>query len=677
MKHFTLILIICSAAYSLGLANTYYLDPINGQSSNDGSLNAPFGSLEEVISDGLIESFQYAAPYDPKTSTLSIKHQGAPIQGGDTLMLLPGLHGEVFLRNYVNAKMITVLGSNQKEVILKSIQIQGGKNWRFEHLSVSSEPYGEYAGGRLVYFENHSWHGPSVKMEVINCDIFSAEKPWTTANDWLQYVSNGLDIHADSSLAINNTIRNIDMGLTAVGDYITASHNQIINFSGDGMRILGSNNVFEGNVIKNCYDVDDNHDDGIQSFTSVDNPFENNILRGNIIINYEDPDQPLKGTLQGIGCFDGFYNNWIVENNVVSVDHWHGITFLGANNCRIVNNTVLDPTLDGKPGPSWIMINDHKNGTPSTNCVVKNNVANSISATADQSNNVMLTTYESYEANFQDYLSYDFRLKSNSELIDAADPESATSSDIDNQSRKQGEGPDIGAYEFASSTPEPTPDGEVRLKASTFLEGYLSSNLQEMNLTLNEQGLIPLSHPFGNAPFNYSGTESVEEIPANMVDWILVELRDAQNNGNIIQRKAAILTKDGTLWDIDGKEGVNFTDLNDSLFYITLRPRGHLAIISASPFSISTDMAPIEFYTDPSLVDGNDPLMLRGGKYVQYAGDFDGNGIINNLDFNLWSKNSATINTYLSVDADGNGIINNMDFNLWTGNRSKIGKLPF
>ena len=30
---------------------------------------------------------------------------------------------------------------------------------------------------------------------------------------------------------------------------------------------------------------------------------------------------------------------------------------------------------------------------------------------------------------------------------------------------------------------------------------------------------------------------------------------------------------------------------------------------------------------------------------------------------------------YLSVDGDGNGIINNVDYNLWIKNKSKMGEL--
>ena len=71
---------------------------------------------------------------------------------------------------------------------------------------------------------------------------------------------------------------------------------------------------------------------------------------------------------------------------------------------------------------------------------------------------------------------------------------------------------------------------------------------------------------------------------------------------------------------------------------------------------------------------GIEQLKLKGNTFCQIAGDFDQNGIINNLDFNIWKQNSALVNRYLSWDVDGNGVINNLDFNAWKINRSKIGE---
>jgi hypothetical protein len=114
------------------------------------------------------------------------------------------------------------------------------------------------------------------------------------------------------------------------------------------MRGFGDHTTFQYNTIKNSYAVNGNHDDGFQSWSSGAGGVGTGevvgiVLRGNTFINYEDPNQPHRGAMQGIGCFDGMYVDWVIENNVIIVDHWHGISFNGVRNTRIVNNTVLDP----------------------------------------------------------------------------------------------------------------------------------------------------------------------------------------------------------------------------------------------------------------------------------------------------------------------------------------------
>jgi parallel beta-helix repeat protein len=434
-------------------ATTFYLDPINGSMANTGSANSPWGSLESVIAQGLIESFRYSPlPYDPVGSSLIPKNANAPVKAGDTLMLRSGLHGDIFLQNYNNPAPIFVMAEPGHTPILKTLKLQASSKWHFEGLEISSEPYGTYIAGSLVFIETHNWQGPSSHIEIRDCSVYSAAVPWADSSSWITKASNGIYLReADSVRIINNRVSNVDMGILCWGDYCEVIGNEVANFSGDGMRILGSYGLYEGNTIKNCYDVDDNHDDGIQSYTTNGLVVDYNIVRGNTIINYEDPNQPLVGPLQGIGCFDGFYNNWIVENNLIVVNHWHGITFLGANNCLIRNNTVLDPTPNITPGASWIRIDDHKNGQPSTGCVVKNNVANQFVVDGALSNNQVLSNYAAYQANFLDYANTDFHLLPGSVLIDAAETSSAPSVDLDGTIRPQGPDADIGCYEWVDA----------------------------------------------------------------------------------------------------------------------------------------------------------------------------------------------------------------------------------
>lgn len=445
------LLIVCCTSVAYGA--TYYLDPVNGSLTNDGSLNAPWSSLEQVITANMIASNEYAPlPYDPATSEVVPKNANGAVKAGDTLVLLSGLHGEVFLQNYINTEPITITAKNGHSPIIEKVRLQACKHWVFDNLKISTEEYGYYVHDKLFFIESHKWQGPSSHVIVKNCELYSTTTPWTTAEEWVNKASDGIYINGNSVIAINNILVNVRMGITASGNYIIAERNRIINFSGDGMRLLGSHNVFKSNLIKNCYDVDDNHDDGIQSWTTNGIVVDNNQVIGNIIINTDNPTRPLNGSLQGIGCFDGFYNNWIVANNVISVNHWHGITFLGAHNCQIINNTVIDPTPDITPGGSWIRIDKHKNGTPSSNCIVANNVANSFVVDGVETHNTVLDTYQQYEANFVDYKNFDFHLTPHSVLIDAGFFGYAVEDDIENNPRVSGKNPDIGAYEFIGST---------------------------------------------------------------------------------------------------------------------------------------------------------------------------------------------------------------------------------
>lgn len=433
-------------------AKTFFVDPLQGDITNDGSINSPWSTLEEVVNSNLVQSFSYnQLPYDPDVSQLILKNPNAPITGGDTIVLREGLHGELFLRNYFNKDYITIIAQEGHTPILQNIHIQAGAKWHFENVSINPELYNTDVR-KLVYFETHGFQGPCKQISITGCDIRTTEYPWTTAEDWLSYSKDGIYMRGDSMYALRNTVTNVDMGITAYGDYIIASQNEVINFSGDGMRLLGSNNIFSYNTIKNCYNVDDNHDDGIQSFTTNGIIVDNNIIESNIIINNEDPNQILSGPLQGIGCFDGFYNNWLVQNNLIYVNHWHGITLLGANNCRIINNTVIDPTPNVTPGASWIRIDDHKDGRPSSNCIVKNNVANKFVIDAIEDHNVELLDIEDYNNEFIDVSNMNFNLLSTSLLIDNADDNYAPAEDIERNIRPQGNHSDIGCYEYVNVT---------------------------------------------------------------------------------------------------------------------------------------------------------------------------------------------------------------------------------
>jgi len=254
--------------------------------------------------------------------------------------------------------------------------------------------------------------------------------------------------------------------------------NVVENFSGDGMRGLGDYTVFSHNTVMNCYDVNANHDDGFQSWsvgadgTVGTGTVTGVVLRGNTIINYTDPNQKLRGAMQGIGMFGGTYVNWVIENNVIIVDHWHGITLLGAKGCRVVNNTVIDLN-SVKPGPPWIQIDAHPDGTAPSGCTVRNNLVTDLNSastgvTEDHNITIKMTALGTY---FVDAAKNDLHLKAGCPAVDKGSATQAPKTDHDGVPRPQGTAVDVGAYEWVKpgtkfDAGSPTPDASAAVDAS-------------------------------------------------------------------------------------------------------------------------------------------------------------------------------------------------------------------
>src|SRR6185503_7446296 len=120
----------------------------------------------------------------------------------------------------------------------------------------------------------------------------------------------------------------------------------------------------------------------------------------------------------------------------------------GMRDSRIVNNTVIDNN-NATPGPPWIMVTPHKNGTPSQNVLIRNNLATDydLSGTAIvQDHNTTLTN--NLAQFFVSPANFDLHLLANAPAVDTGSPDQAPPLDRDRVARPQGKGVDLGAYEW-------------------------------------------------------------------------------------------------------------------------------------------------------------------------------------------------------------------------------------
>src|SRR5512137_2012537 len=376
--------VIGSAAPARGA--DFHVDPTGGSDTGDGSAARPWRSLQAVV-DRQVETRNWESlPYTGRS--LVTRNAGAPVKAGDTIWLRSGDHGALAILGAYNATPVTVAAEAGATPRFTSVVVRSAQNWVLRGFSVSPTHGTASAAGTLVVVENHGWSGPASDVVIDGFDVFTVpdERVWATAADWDARSASGVTATGDRVTVRNCRVRNVNYGIAVTGRGSRVEHNSVDGFCGDGLRGLGDDEVFEYNLVKNARDVNADHRDGFQSWSvgtgGVGTGVVRNVtLRGNVIIGHE-PGVRFAGILQGIGCFDGTFDGWVVENNVVLTDHWHGISFYGARNLRIVNNTVLDLNAVD-PGPPWIMVTAHKDGTPSRDTLVRNNLTTDLSVSGD------------------------------------------------------------------------------------------------------------------------------------------------------------------------------------------------------------------------------------------------------------------------------------------------------
>jgi hypothetical protein len=212
------------------------------------------------------------------------------------------------------------------------------------------------------------------------------------------------------------------------------------------------------------------------------------------------------------------------------------------------------------------------------------------------------------------------------------------------------------------------------LLVSILLEGPFSST--EMQTTLNDNDLLPLNQPFNGSPWFYAGSESVANFPATVVDWVLVELRDADAPQNADETttlpgwpKALLLDEEGNILDMDGNPE-QFANTAQNNLYIVVRHRNHLDVMSSEPLVLSGNTYIYDFTDAITKAYGSAMgyKQIASGVFGMVAGDSDADGAIFTSDYNRWAALFGNTLIYLAADLDMDGQVFASDFNKWAIN---------
>ncbi len=420
------IIVLCNG--QIAAQTTYYCDPATGSMSNDGSESSPWSTLFDVFEAG--KSFE----------------------AGDIIYLLDGLHGNVSVTG-INTDYVTIQALDGHTPKLQSLKFIGASYWHVKGVEVSREYIVDgVTNSRLVYMDANSPYNI-----VEDSKIFITETLPATAAEFNAVLVDGVKTLSDYTTVKNCNIINVGYGVQLTNTSYNLIENNTINGVGmDGIQGQGSYNVIQYNNISTSYKLNTNHDDAIQFYTVGDDGLAGhgtsvgNEIRGNIL--YSDPnlpasfEHPFDG---GLACFDGMYEDYIVENNIIVTNTYNGLVLYGAVNCKVVNNTVIDPDNSGE-NSLWIQIDNHKEGTASSSNFVANNLCTYLDVDASMAtvlNNLVISTDE-YSRFFMDFDNLDLHLKPGCEALDSGtDAEGVPSIDIEGNARPFLDAYDIGAYE--------------------------------------------------------------------------------------------------------------------------------------------------------------------------------------------------------------------------------------
>lgn len=210
---------------------------------------------------------------------------------------------------------------------------------------------------------------------------------------------------------------------------------------------------------------------------------------------------------------------------------------------------------------------------------------------------------------------------------------------------------------------DPSPSIRVMLDGP-FSTGTMTPDLQS-------QGLLPPVEPYTSLGYPHTGGgggESATWLPSSpssdVIDWIVVEYRDAQDPSIVVASASRLLYSTGRVERANGFSLPTFTADPNGSYYVAVRHRNHLGVMTAQPVDFSTSPF-IDFTLPTTAVYGTAARKTNsGGVMCLWAGDvnFDGTvkytGAANDRDPILVSVGGVSPNSIL------NGVYHAGDVNM-------------
>ena len=158
----------------------------------------------------------------------------------------------------------------------------------------------------------------------------------------------------------------------------------------------------------------------------------------------------------------------------------------------------------------------------------------------------------------------------------------------------------------------------------------MNNNLKDILPTIEPYTAIGYNHVNGGGGESCSASVFTDNSNNGIVDWVVIEIRDANSPATIFATHSALLQKDGDIVGMDGKSPVNIKSVNAGMYYVAIRHRNHLGIMTDNPLALSgrIDSEGVDFTNSSTSTWGVNAQKEISGKMVMWQGDANGDGAI-------------------------------------------------
>lgn len=175
----------------------------------------------------------------------------------------------------------------------------------------------------------------------------------------------------------------------------------------------------------------------------------------------------------------------------------------------------------------------------------------------------------------------------------------------------------------------------VRLNVAALLEGPFNQGNGLMNDGLRAIGFVPLTEPYTALGYGFVGgggegtTAPVLATTGNdaIVDWVVVELRDATDATLILASQSALVQRDGDVVATDGSSPITFSEPPGS-YHIALLHRNHLGVMTFAPVALGDAPTDLDFTLASTATYGTEARKDINGTQLLWSGDVTFNGAV-------------------------------------------------